>query len=59
MLRFLRNLVVLGMVAGVTYQGLRRLGIVGAAECGPNCQCSLGAEICTCGHPTCLTPEAA
>lgn len=56
MRRFLRNVMLLGMFAGITYQALTRLGIVGGGECGPNCQCSLGAEVCTCGHSTCLVP---
>ena len=56
MRRFLRNVVVVGIFAGLTFQGLRRLGLVGRGECGPNCQCSLGAEVCTCGHATCLVP---
>lgn len=55
---FIRNIMVLGVIAGLTYQGLRRLGIVGGGECDPNCQCSLGAEVCTCGHATCLVPAA-
>ncbi|MBM3140458.1 MAG: hypothetical protein FJZ92_09730 [Chloroflexi bacterium] len=56
MRRFIRNVLLLGIAAGLAYQALRRLGIVGAGECGPNCQCSLGAEVCTCGHATCLVP---
>jgi len=58
MRRLIRNVLMLGIVAGVAYQGLRRLGIIGGGECGPDCQCSLGAEVCTCGHQTCLVPAA-
>lgn len=57
--RFIRNIMLFGILAGVVYQGLKRLGIIGGGECGPNCQCSLGAEVCRCNHPTCLAPAAA
>jgi hypothetical protein len=57
-MRFIRNIMLFGILAGLVYQGLKRLGIIGGGECGPNCQCSLGAEVCTCGHATCLVPAA-
>ena len=52
----LKRLVVLGVIVGLGLQVLKRLGLFTGGECGPNCDCSMGAEACTCGHPTCLTP---
>lgn len=56
--RLIRRLAMLAVLAAVATMMLRRFGILGGGECGPACDCSLGAESCTCGHATCLAPAA-
>ncbi len=52
----LRRLLLLGVVVGVLVAGLRRLGVLGTPSCDMRCDCSKAAELCFCGHPTCLAP---
>lgn len=59
MFKFIRRLVVIGLLVGAGYAGLRALGLVGQPGCGITCECSYGATSCDCGHDTCLAPAAA
>lgn len=54
--RRLRRVLLLGVVVGLVVAGLRRLGVLGAPGCDMRCDCSQAAELCLCGHPTCLAP---
>jgi hypothetical protein len=56
-MRFIRRLMFLALLAGAVTTVMRR--IRGGGECGPACDCSLGAGSCTCGHVTCLAPAQA
>ena len=56
-MRFLRRLMLFGVMAAVATAVMRRL--VGGDECGPDCECTHGAQSCTCGHTTCLAPAEA
>jgi hypothetical protein len=56
MRRRIRGLLLLGVLAGVLVAGLRRLGVLGTPSCEMRCDCSQAAELCFCGHPTCLAP---
>jgi hypothetical protein len=58
-MRFVRRFVVLAIIVGVGVKLLRSLGLLGGGECDPGCGCSRGQIDCTCGHATCLAPDAA
>ena len=57
--RMLRRLMLLGLLVAAAMTALRRLGVLGGSECGPACDCSMGADSCDCGHATCLAPAEA
>lgn len=59
MRRLLGRLVIFAVVVGVAVKLLRSLGVMGGGECGPGCDCSMGATECRCGHRTCLAPATA
>jgi len=58
-MRLLRRFFILAVIVGVVVKLLRSLGLVRGGECGPSCECSMGALTCTCSHTTCLAPDAA
>ena len=55
-MRRLRRLLLLGVVVGVAMAALRRLGLLGTPGCDMRCDCSQAAELCFCGHQSCLAP---
>lgn len=59
MMRLLRRLFFVAVIAGAVAAALRRFGILGKSECSPACSCSMGQQDCACGHTTCLSPAAA